>query len=59
MRVELAGSWIKMNGYTDNPGSIPDDLGKELLQLSIEGVKEAIESFYHSATEAEKEISKK
>jgi hypothetical protein len=48
-----------MNGYTDNPGSIPDDLGKELLQLSIEGVKEAIESFYHSATEAEKEISKK
>ena len=59
MRIELAGSWIKMNGYTDNPGSIPDDLGKELLQLSIEGVKEAIESFYHSATEAEKEISKK
>jgi hypothetical protein len=54
MRVELAGSWIKMNGYTDNPGAIPDELGRELLNLSIYGVKEAIESFYKSATEAEK-----
>jgi creatinine amidohydrolase len=58
MRVELAGSWIKMNGYGDNPGAIPDNLGKELLKLSIDGVREAIESFYYSATAAEKEIGK-
>jgi len=59
MRVELAGSWIKMNGYGDNPGAIPDDLGQELLKLSIDGVREAIESFYYSATAAEKETGKK
>ena len=48
-----------MNGYSDNPGAIPDDLGQELLKLRIDGVREAIESFYYSATAAEKEIGKK
>ncbi|MFM8926782.1 MAG: creatininase family protein [Rhodoluna sp.] len=53
MRVELAGSWQKMNGYGDNPGAIPDDLGKELLQMSIEAVAEAIENFYAATVKAD------
>lgn len=59
MRVELAGSWQKMNGYGDNPGTIPDELGKELLEMSIAAVHEAIESFYLSATAEEKENGRK
>ena len=59
MRVELAGSWQKINGYGDNPGAIPDDLGKELLEMSIDAVREAIESFYYSATREEKENGRK
>lgn len=53
MRVELAGSWQKMNGYSDNPGAIPDALGKELLQMSIEAVAEAIENFYKATVSAD------
>ena len=40
-----------MNGYSDNPGAIPDDLGKELLKLSIDGVREAIEQQNWSETQ--------
>ena len=54
MRVELAGSWQKMNGYGDNPGTIPDELSKELLQMSIEAVAEAIENFYLATVKADK-----
>ena len=59
MRVELADSWIDMNGYGDNPGAIPDELGKEMLQMSIDAVKEAIESFYHSTVKADNDKLKK
>jgi creatinine amidohydrolase len=55
MRVELANSWVKMNGYGDNPGTIPDELGKELLELSIEGVREAIEDFYNLTIKSDQE----
>jgi creatinine amidohydrolase len=54
MRVELAGSWQEMNGYGDNPGAIPDELGKEILQMSIEAVAEAIENFYSATLNADK-----
>jgi hypothetical protein len=54
MRVELAGSWQEMNGYGDNPGAIPDELGKEILQMSIEAVAEAIENFYAATLNADK-----
>jgi len=55
VRTELAGSWIKMNGYGDNPGSIPDDLGREMLEMSIDAVAEAIENFYTATVKADKE----
>jgi creatinine amidohydrolase len=55
MRVELASSWIKMNGYGDNPGTIPDALGKELLEMSIDAVCEGIESFYHTTVIADQD----
>lgn len=54
VRTELAGSWIKMNGYGDNPGTIPDELGKEMLQMSIDAVAEAIENFYSATVNADK-----
>lgn len=53
MRVELAGSWQKMNGYGDNPGTIPDELGKEILEMSIDAVREGIESFYFTTLKSD------
>lgn len=41
-RLELHRAWIRTDGYTDSPGSLPSDDGAAILRLGVEALAEEI-----------------
>ncbi|GGM61866.1 creatininase family protein [Dactylosporangium sucinum] len=48
IRVERAGFWQDIDGYTDQPGAIPPEAGAEILAIATAAVAGALADFYRT-----------
>jgi creatinine amidohydrolase len=46
VRIERAGFWQAISGYSDQPGALPAELGQRALDLAITAVADALSAFY-------------